>query len=553
MLECLFFSIDVSLTVKRKDLDLLIEFAIRREVTSIFDHLLRQVSLTKDVISKVVLVGGSTRVPLVRAVLEEYFGPGKLDQTVNKNEAVAQGAALRAATLIGQESGTSIDVQDVTSFPTFGGDNSKEFVDLFERIPLSRNINITSSKTSYMRNLYERCNTGGNNKTFQVSNSRSNEFFSLAGRGCLAVSVDASGILEVHAEVNGKILDGLVMCTNYCSPGVIKEWIDVANKFRKDVENEKDRVDAETQLKSLVYEVKAALCDVQGLLSSGEISETTHLCDATLDWIEDAQAAPLQDFEVRISKLAQVKEKLDRIKLLAVEPKEEVDSFQNEFLDKSKKFVEEKARESSVNVQNHGLNSKLSHMSKDQFEETRNDGVSNDRTALLFASKADNRSDNGDAKSLSYKNVANNSTASKNLEATETNASILTENNIKKSEVDNQTSSRGEPLHTCEIYSLGYDVQSSSLRMESVAKCMTDPSANDLHQKMDKKTNDLHHEMDKKTNDMHHEMDTTTNDLHRKTGTGTRGHHRRTRTKILDSLAKIEKQKLPVPQNAVVP
>ncbi|XP_018017206.1 ribosome-associated molecular chaperone SSB1-like [Hyalella azteca] len=67
------------------------------------DVSIMEILLTKDEISKVVLVGGSTRVPLVRAVLEGYFGPGKLDQTLNKDEAVARGAALRAATLSGQE------------------------------------------------------------------------------------------------------------------------------------------------------------------------------------------------------------------------------------------------------------------------------------------------------------------------------------------------------------------------------------------------------------------------------------------------------------------
>ncbi|XP_018015435.1 uncharacterized protein LOC108672302 [Hyalella azteca] len=465
ILENLFCNVDVSLTVKRKDLDLLIKSDIRREVSSLFDHLLRQVSLAKDVISKVVLVGGATRMPLVRAVLEEYFGPGKLDQTVNQDEAVAQGAALRAATLSGQESGTSIGVQDVTAFATIGDYSTKGLVDLYERIPLSRKINITSSNSHYMRNLYERCYTGGNKKTFHVHYSRSQEFFSLADCGFLVVNADASGILEVQAEVNGKILDGLVMCTNYYPPGVLKEWIDVANKFRKDVENEKNRVDAETQLESLVYEVKAALCDVQELVSRGEISETTHLCDVTLEWIEDAQAASLQDFNAQIEKLTQVREKLDRIKLLAVEPKKEIGNSQNELLDKSKKFVEAKSKESSVNVQNHGLDSTLSHLSKNQFEEAPNSGDSDNKKA----NRTDNQFYGADGKILFSRTVVLNSIASRSHEATLMNASISTENNMKKNEVGGQTSFGGEPLRTCEIYSLSNDVEGSSSRIGSEA------------------------------------------------------------------------------------
>ncbi|KAA0199540.1 hypothetical protein HAZT_HAZT011221 [Hyalella azteca] len=496
ILENLFCNVDVSLTVKRKDLDLLIKSDIRREVSSLFDHLLRQVSLAKDVISKVVLVGGATRMPLVRAVLEEYFGPGKLDQTVNQDEAVAQGAALRAATLSGQESGTSIGVQDVTAFATIGDYSTKGLVDLYERIPLSRKINITSSNSHYMRNLYERCYTGGNKKTFHVHYSRSQEFFSLADCGFLVVNADASGILEVQAEVNGKILDGLVMCTNYYPPGVLKEWIDVANKFRKDVENEKNRVDAETQLESLVYEVKAALCDVQELVSRGEISETTHLCDVTLEWIEDAQAASLQDFNAQIEKLTQVREKLDRIKLLAVEPKKEIGNSQNELLDKSKKFVEAKSKESSVNVQNHGLDSTLSHLSKNQFEEAPNSGDSDNKKA--------NRTDNQfyGADELDQKQVTDLSTND-----------LCHKMDQTTDDLHHETDTVTDDLHH---------------EMDTVT--------NDLHHETDTVTDDLHHETDTVTDDLHHETDTVTGDLHRKTGTRTRGHHRRQLEEFLCSM-----------------
>ncbi|XP_018016118.1 putative heat shock 70 kDa protein 7, partial [Hyalella azteca] len=116
-LDGIFGSTDANLTIKRKEFNSLISRDIRREITLSFDRLISQKSLTKDVISKVVLVGGSTRVPLVRAILEEYFGPGKLDQTVNQDEAVALGAALRAAALDGRGAAVGgIAVRDVSFY-----------------------------------------------------------------------------------------------------------------------------------------------------------------------------------------------------------------------------------------------------------------------------------------------------------------------------------------------------------------------------------------------------------------------------------------------------
>ena len=57
----------------------------------------------KDEIDKVLLVGGSTRIPKVKTWLIEYFDDeeDKINEDVNPDEAVAQGAALMAGILGG--------------------------------------------------------------------------------------------------------------------------------------------------------------------------------------------------------------------------------------------------------------------------------------------------------------------------------------------------------------------------------------------------------------------------------------------------------------------
>lgn len=70
-------------------------------------------SITKSDIGEVVLVGGSTRIPKIRELLEVYFAGKKLNQTINPDEAVAYGAAVKAALMSGEHSMREISLVDV--------------------------------------------------------------------------------------------------------------------------------------------------------------------------------------------------------------------------------------------------------------------------------------------------------------------------------------------------------------------------------------------------------------------------------------------------------
>ena len=63
------------------------------------EQVLLDAKVKKSEISEVVLVGGSTRIPKVQAVLREMFPQKILNKSVNPDEAVACGAAIQAAIL----------------------------------------------------------------------------------------------------------------------------------------------------------------------------------------------------------------------------------------------------------------------------------------------------------------------------------------------------------------------------------------------------------------------------------------------------------------------
>ncbi|XP_058215281.1 heat shock 70 kDa protein 4-like [Rhododendron vialii] len=58
--------------------------------------------IDKNTVHEVVLVGGSTRIPKIQQLLQDFFDGKKLCKSINPDEAVAYGAAVQAAILIGE-------------------------------------------------------------------------------------------------------------------------------------------------------------------------------------------------------------------------------------------------------------------------------------------------------------------------------------------------------------------------------------------------------------------------------------------------------------------
>merc|ERR1712008_73347 len=71
---------------------------------------LRDAKMDKSDIHEIVLVGGSTRIPKIQKLLQEFFSGKELNRSINPDEAVAYGAAVQAAILSGDK---SEEVQDL--------------------------------------------------------------------------------------------------------------------------------------------------------------------------------------------------------------------------------------------------------------------------------------------------------------------------------------------------------------------------------------------------------------------------------------------------------
>merc|ERR1712054_425546 len=71
---------------------------------------LRDAKLDKSSIDDIVLVGGSTRIPKIQKLLQDFFNGKELNKSINPDEAVAYGAAVQSAILSGEHSDTIGDV-----------------------------------------------------------------------------------------------------------------------------------------------------------------------------------------------------------------------------------------------------------------------------------------------------------------------------------------------------------------------------------------------------------------------------------------------------------
>ncbi|KGG50325.1 Grp78-like protein [Mitosporidium daphniae] len=76
-------------------------------------QVLEDAKVSKSNVDEVVLVGGSTRIPFVQKILQDFFNGKKLNKDINPDEAIAYGAAVQAAIISGEDKSSDIVLLDV--------------------------------------------------------------------------------------------------------------------------------------------------------------------------------------------------------------------------------------------------------------------------------------------------------------------------------------------------------------------------------------------------------------------------------------------------------
>jgi len=227
---------------------------------------LADAKLSTDQIDRVILVGGSTRMPAVANMVKEFFGKDPY-KNINPDECVALGAGLQGGVLAGEVS--DIVLLDVTSLSlgveTLGG--------VFD-VVIPRNTTIPSKKTKVYSTASDNQTTvevhvlQGERK--MVGDNTSLGRFHLMGippapRGIPQVEVtfdiDANGIVNVSAKdkATGKEQRITITASTNLSQEDIEQKIKEAEAHAEEDERKKELADARNQADGLLYTAKRTL------------------------------------------------------------------------------------------------------------------------------------------------------------------------------------------------------------------------------------------------------------------------------------------------------
>ena len=248
--------------------------------------------LSKDKISKILLVGGSTRIPAVQEAVQRFFGKEPF-KGINPDECVAVGAAIQAGVLTGDVTGLLLlDVTPLSlGIETMGG--------VFTKI-IERNTTIPTKKSQIFSTAADSQTQvdvhvlQGERELARYNKSLGNfilDGIAPAPRGIPQIEVtfdiDANGIVQVSAtdKATGKAQDITITASTNLSDADIDAAIKEAEQYAEEDKAKKEEIETKNNAESAVYSAEKTLKDLEDKVEAEDRSNVESLIAGLKDSI----------------------------------------------------------------------------------------------------------------------------------------------------------------------------------------------------------------------------------------------------------------------------